>query len=78
VLFGGIELQGLLGDTWEWNGQAWAQVATGGPTPRRHPGIAYDAARGRVVLFGGFDASGYRNDTWERGCAPRNGSADTD
>jgi hypothetical protein len=26
--------------------------------------MAYDAARGQVVLFGGYDGSGYLNDTW--------------
>ena len=37
------------------------------PPPRFAPGIAYDAARGVVVMFGGFYYDGtyiWRNDTW--------------
>src|SRR2546427_652082 len=35
------------------------------PEPRMGPAMAYDAARGRVVLFGGSGASGPLGDTWE-------------
>jgi hypothetical protein len=65
VLFGG---QGgvLLGDTWEWNGTAWTQVASSGPSPRNGHAMAYDSGRSRVVLFGGRDAaSAALSDTWE-------------
>jgi hypothetical protein len=66
VLFGGSAGGTLLGDTWEWNGSAWAQVATSGPAPRENHGLAFDSARSRVVLFGGGDATGnVRGDTWE-------------
>jgi hypothetical protein len=49
-------------DTWEWNGVVWTQVAWRGPggdgSPLARDGrnghaMAYDAARGRVVIFGG-------------------------
>ena len=74
VLFGGYSSQdgALLADTWAWDGEAWARVETSGaPYPRRHHGMAYDAARGRVVVFGGerTDLIGMGvlmgQDTWE-------------
>jgi hypothetical protein len=76
VLFGGREpgFQGLgLGDTWEWNGTEWsARPGASGPAARYAHAMAYDSARGLVVLFGGTasSVSGYLADTWEYpGCA---------
>ena len=59
----------MFGDTWEWDGQRWTQVASDGPSARTLHGLAYDANRGRVVLFGGTsvlapNAPSY-GDTWE-------------
>jgi hypothetical protein len=74
VLFGGnASVQGsnaFLGDTWEWDGTSWTLVATTGPSPRANHALAYDSARGRVVLFGGAYSDGgtgilYGSDTWE-------------
>ena len=59
VLFGGtskigvIEAQFVLGDTWEWDGEAWTQVADTGPLPRAFHAMTYDSKRGRTLLFGG-------------------------
>jgi hypothetical protein len=66
VFGGGVSGCGAadFGDTWEWNGSAWALVATGGPSQRRWPSMAYDSARRRVVLFGGCNGSEC-SDTWE-------------
>src|SRR5207249_3318430 len=67
VLFGGIDSSRslLLGDTWEWDGSMWVEKtpATSPPARFEHS-MAYDSARGRVVMFGGYDGS-YRGDTWE-------------
>jgi hypothetical protein len=64
VLVGGEGVQSILTDTWEWDGVDWSErtpavgpVRDSLPSPR----LAYDAARGRVVLFG---ASA---DTWHYG-----------
>ena len=68
VLFGGQGGSGLIGDTWEWNGTAWAQVggsSPSAPSPRREYAMAYDSQRGVSVLFGGEDHSGLLGDTWE-------------
>lgn len=69
VLFGGYEAPTwlMLQDTWEWDGSLWAQKATTGPRPsnRARHAMAYDAARGRVVLFGGSDGGASLQDTWE-------------
>jgi hypothetical protein len=66
VLFGGY-YRGpsgtvRLGDTWEWDGTRWIQMAGDGPSPRNGAAMAYDARRQRVVLFGGSGAS---RETWE-------------
>lgn len=61
-----------LGDTWVWDGAAWSQVTTPGPTPRRGPAMAYDASSRQVLLFGGYgpadpqrpDDWSYLGDTW--------------
>jgi hypothetical protein len=63
VLFGGsvepretCDVAGthICSDTWEWDGYAWADVSPAtSPPGRSGHAMAYDAARGRVVLFGG-------------------------
>lgn len=69
VLFGGYELSGYrdLDDVWEWDGAAWTGPLTPGNRPGRRSehAMAYDSARGRVVVFGG-DQRGVRlDDLWE-------------
>ena len=68
VLFGGSDSSNhVLADTWEWDGSTWtnATPATGSPAPRAHHALAYDPARGKVVLFGGSDSSNHAlADTW--------------
>ncbi|MEW5849277.1 MAG: kelch repeat-containing protein [Myxococcota bacterium] len=62
--FNGSELQ--VQDTWAWNGTAWRVVA-GGLGSRYGASLAFDQARGVVVLFGGVCTSctpRYRGDTW--------------
>ncbi len=58
---------GLLGDTWEWNGQTWTQLQIPGPPARSFVKMVYHSARRRVVLFGGYTSAGFANDTWEFG-----------
>lgn len=70
VVFGGLyypppgSTAVYLNDTWEWNGVAWAQLATTGPVARRDASLFHDADRGVVVLFGGRSDAGSLNDTW--------------
>jgi hypothetical protein len=74
VLFGGYNSfspQSYLGDTWEWDGDAWTQVADMGPSPRRSFNMTYDDSRQRLVLFGGdvkastTQANQVNGETWE-------------
>jgi len=76
VLFGGFYDDGMphsLADTWEWNGAAWVDSTppdlADSPPGRMHHAMAYDAARGRLVLFGGYfqglSTSRSYGDTWE-------------
>jgi len=67
VMFGGVGHN----DTWTWDGTRWTQRhPLHSPSMRSStgpmPGMAYDAARGRVVVFGGIDVRTNRplNDTW--------------
>lgn len=65
LLFGGAG-DGLLGDTWEWDGTDWTQrTPATSPSPRTGTAMAYDTGRGRLVLFGGSDGSRILDDTWE-------------
>ena len=67
VLFGGMSVNqnpAPLADTWEWTGTAWIQRIAPGPGARSNHALAYDLARGNVVLFGGQGVSGPFGDTW--------------
>jgi hypothetical protein len=70
VLFGGSSSgEELATDTWEYDGTSWTRVATDGPPPRAHFGMAYDARSRHVVIFGGLAkgaGASYRaaGDTW--------------
>ncbi len=46
---------------WEWDGVDWALVDSSGPVREAH-GLAYDAARNRLVVFGGSTTLA---DVWE-------------
>ncbi len=72
---------GSLRDTWEWDGQRWLErIPTGAvPPAREFATMAYDAARGQVVLFGGasnladtwvWDGSTWKNVTPAQGNPP--------
>jgi hypothetical protein len=66
VVFGGAG-SAVFGDTWEWDGTAWANRAPAtAPAPRYIHAMAYDSSRARTVLFGGT-ATGITalGDTWE-------------
>ncbi len=53
-------------DTWEWDGTGWAQLfPPESPSGRIGHGLAYDEARGVVVVFGGYNQDGALGDTWE-------------
>ena len=67
LLFGGIlGDRSINGETWSWNGAGWVQrFPAQSPPPLWGHGMAYDAARDRVVLFGGVPGSAVQNQTWE-------------
>lgn len=92
VLFGGDPTGHghVRGDTWEWDGLRWRQVATDGPGARRQAAMVYDSVRGGVLLYGGASEDNriIYNDTWiwdgrrwtqlaDSGPAPRFGHAMT-
>jgi hypothetical protein len=54
-----------FGNTWEWDGQYWTQMADTGPAAGAFHAMAYDSDRGRAVLFGGQIPGAFLNDTWE-------------
>src|SRR5439155_6137813 len=68
VIFGGgtVIPPTDFNDTWVWDGTTWTQLfpATS-PSARSGSAMAYDVARGRVVVFGGADVDGTPlGDTW--------------
>ena len=69
VVFGGQNAvpfgQGVLGDTWIFDGTTWTQLAISGPSPRCFVKMVYDSARNRIVLFGGWNGTQMVDDTWE-------------
>ena len=71
LLFGGMGVSGLEGDTWIWDGTDWtSQPTPTAPGARRGHAMAHRVPTGRTVLFGGLgiDPSGafaVRADTWE-------------
>jgi len=57
VLFGGraADPSQRFGDTWEFDGTNWAQVApAGAPAPRFGHAMTFDPVRAVTLLFGGF------------------------
>ncbi len=52
-------------ETWEWNGADWTRIfpATS-PSARAAPAMAYESARGRVLLFGGSEQFTKSDETW--------------
>ena len=72
VLFGGQSddpnegVQGILGDTWEWDGSFWTQASDIGPPGRAQHAMAFDSKRNITILFGGSVAqTGLVADTWQ-------------
>jgi hypothetical protein len=67
VLFGGSGVgdgggPSMLGDTWTWDGTAWAQRNVAGPPARF--GALMAPLNGELVLFGGTGGGGALADTW--------------
>jgi N-acetylneuraminic acid mutarotase len=87
VLFGGVvKNESTFGDTWEWDGDSWTQVADTGPRPRHGHAACFDSVHARVLLFGGEANSKRFGDTWawdgkawtqvaDSGPTPRSGHA---
>jgi hypothetical protein len=69
LLFGGAEIAAdvtNLNDTWIWNGTKWEQVNVQGPPARVHSTMAFDEARGVVLMTGGSNGpNSTLGDTWE-------------
>jgi hypothetical protein len=62
---GGHNLSTLISETLVWDGINWVRKSPGtSPPARYHHAMAFDAARGQIVLFGGLGPSGPMNDTW--------------
>ncbi|GAC1652817.1 MAG: hypothetical protein NVS9B1_00960 [Candidatus Dormibacteraceae bacterium] len=69
VLFGGSALLDQFDDTWVFSGRSWSRLQPAHhPSARTGQGMAFDAARGQVILYGGTHGLGERgsglSDTW--------------
>ncbi|MEM7200828.1 MAG: hypothetical protein AAF628_11210 [Planctomycetota bacterium] len=74
VLFGGVQSGGgaPFGDTWEWDGTTWAQVASSGPPAGSQLPLAFDASNGRTLLYSGMGLWAWDGASWTQlpGAAP--------
>lgn len=74
VMFGGQTGSafgdGVLSDTWEWDGTNWTQLSSPGPLARTFTKMVYETQRRRMVLFGGYDGTQMVSDTWELASGP--------
>jgi hypothetical protein len=61
LLWGGQHDPTRFGDTWEWDGEDWVQVADTGPPPTVFVELAFDSVRNVAVLF----RSDNTNTAWE-------------
>jgi hypothetical protein len=67
VLFGGTTRDGVVADTWLYNGQQWLPFAPAGgakPDARLRASMLWDPVRKKVVLYGGLGLTGNLGDTW--------------
>jgi hypothetical protein len=66
VIFGGENGNTYLGDTWEWDGAAWAQLTpTVSPSPRWMPVVYTEGPIPGTLGFGGEDGSAVTSsETW--------------
>jgi hypothetical protein len=69
LVYGGQGAVAARAGLWQWDGSAWTAATEGTMTPgaRVWPAMAFDDARGELVLFGGQDdevATTYYGDTW--------------
>jgi hypothetical protein len=67
LLWGGYDVfAGIrFGDTWEWDGEGWVQVADTGPAPTAFAGLAFDSVRNVAVLFTSNEPNAGPWETWE-------------
>ena len=77
LLYGGTTGSQPLDDTWAWNGSSFSKLAEpSSGVPRSGVAMAYDVARGRVVLHGGLAAGvttvthEWNGATWETKVGP--------
>jgi hypothetical protein len=63
VLFGGSG--GPVGDTWSWDGHAWARLPVPSAAGRFNTVMARDPRSGKLVRFGGWNGTERVRDTWE-------------
>jgi hypothetical protein len=64
VLFGGFTLFNAVGQTHVLGTNGWTLAANSGPSARGAAAMAFDSARGVMVLFGG-DTGQVNGETWE-------------
>lgn len=68
VLFGGMDADAYLNDTWVYDfaTNTWTGITPVADVPTMRSGhrMTYDPTSGTIVLFGGWDGTAYFDDTW--------------
>jgi len=70
LLHGGLTAQGVVSETWLWNGSGWRlweekdPEGDGGPGARDEYAMAFDPVSEQVLLYGGRNSQESLDDTW--------------
>lgn len=65
VLTGGVGYRGqVFQDTWEYDGSAWTRTGADGPSVLFDAAMAWDGARGQLVMMGGHTPRTQFETTW--------------
>ena len=68
ILFGGLDANGPLGDTWAYDfaANSWTELKPPGtpPSARSAAAMVYDSSIHKLILYGGADANGPSNEIW--------------
>src|SRR6266496_5094852 len=70
LIFGGFGPEGILSDTWSFDGNRWKQLNAEGPPNRLPQGMIYDGLRETVILItfmlnSASQSDPLKNEMWE-------------
>lgn len=65
VMFGGRTGNGIIAETWEWDGNFWLRrFSNSAPSAREYACMVYDTVSKSMFLYGGTSGSSHLSDSW--------------